>query len=167
MKAKRWFLREKEAKRVLSEFFESIKVDPNQFPELKPPVELAQANDYHVYFISGKPVLVKTERRLFPTLTFSKLLSTIPKVTVNMGAVPYVCDGADVMAPGIVGFEGIFGKGDIVVVHDERHQKPIALAEALLEIEEARRAKRGKVLHTFHYVGDKLWTTIQQLAPAG
>ncbi len=163
MKAKRCFLREKEAKRLLAEFFKNTKTDPRRFPDLKPPVELAQANDHEVFFIGGHPVFVKVKRRLFPALMPSELLATVPKATVNMGAVPHVCNGADVMAPGIIGFEGVFRKGDIVVVYDERHQKPIALTEALLSIEDAQKTKHGKVLHNIHYVGDKLWTTMQQL----
>ena len=44
-----------------------------------------------------------------------------------MGAIPYVCKGATVMAPGIVRVEGEFGKGDLVLIVDMKHGKALAL----------------------------------------
>jgi len=80
-----------------------------------------------------------------------------------MGAVPHICNGADIMAPGIVHFEGNFKKGEVVVITDERHRKPIAITIALHNTEEARKLKNGKILRNIHHVGDRLWNTIQQL----
>ncbi|MDH5634476.1 MAG: RNA-binding protein, partial [Candidatus Bathyarchaeota archaeon] len=77
---------------------------------------------------------------------------------------PYVCNGADVMAPGIVGFEGDFGKDDFVVIVDERHRKPIAMTVAFFNSEEAKKLERGKVLKNVHYVGDNVWNLTKQLS---
>ena len=60
---------------------------------------------------------------MFPTLLFQEILSRPPKAVVDMGAVRHVYNGADIMAPGIVRFEGKFAKGAIVLVIDVRHCK--------------------------------------------
>ena len=162
-KIKRRFIKEKEAKKLLSEFFERAKIRPQQLPTLKPPIELAQTNNEEIFFINRKPIFAKSNNKLFPTLASGKLLSKMPKATVNMGAVPYVCNGADIMAPGIVNFEGTFNKEDIVVISDERHQKPIAIAIALYSTEKAEKLEHGKILKNIHYIGDELWNTVKQL----
>jgi PUA domain protein len=81
-----------------------------------------------------------------------------------MGAVPYVCNGADIMAPGIVRVEGEFSKGDIVLVVDEKHGKPLALGEILYDAAEARNIKQGVIVKNVHYVSDKIWNFAKTLA---
>ncbi|MCK4477426.1 DUF1947 domain-containing protein [Candidatus Bathyarchaeota archaeon] len=162
-KIERQFLKEKEAKKLLSEFLKRAKIHTKQLPALKPPIELAKTNNEEIFLINRKPIFVKSDNKLFPTLVSHELLSNLPKATVNMGAVPYVCNGADIMAPGIVNFEGAFNKGDIVVISDERHQKPIAIAIALYSTEKAKELEHGKILKNIHYIGDQLWNTVKQL----
>ena len=165
-KIERQFLKEKEAKKLLSEFLKRDKIHTQQLPVLKPPIELAKTNNEEIFLINRKPIFVKSDNALFPTLVSHELLSKLPKATVNMGAVPYVCNGADIMAPGIVNFEGTFNKEDIVVISDERHQKPIAIAIALYSTEKAKKLEHGKILKNIHYIGDELWNTVKQLDSA-
>jgi PUA domain protein len=99
---------------------------------------------------------------LVPTLLFDKALMSFSKITVNMGAVPHICNGADLMAPGIVKIEGNFNTNDYVLVVDERHQKPLAIAIALLGSQDARNLQRGKVAKNLHYVGDDLWKQLKK-----
>jgi len=162
-KIKRLFLKEKEAKKLLSEFLKSAKIHPYQLPALKPPIELAKTDNEEIFLINGEPIFAKSNNKLFPTLASGKLLSNLPKATVNIGAIPHICNGADIMAPGIVHFEGTFNKENIVVISDERHQKPIAIAIALYDSREAEKLEHGKTLKNIHYVGDKVWQTIKQL----
>ena len=86
-----------------------------------------------------------------------------PKIVVDMGAVPYVCKGATVMAPGIVKIEGEFVKGDLVVVVDMKHGKALGLGETLMDAETARQTKKGPVTKTLHFVSDKIWDCIKSL----
>ncbi len=162
-KIKRRFIKEKEAKKLLSEFFKAARIKSEQLPSIKPPIELAEMNGGRIFFINRVPIFAKSDKKLFPTLASGKLLSTLPKVTVDMGAVAYVCNGADIMAPGIVSFEGTFSEEDIVVVSDKRYRKPIAIATAIYNAEDARKLERGKILRNIHYVGDKIWNAIKQL----
>ena len=98
-----------------------------------------------------------------PTLLFSEFAAKAPKIIVDMGAVPYVCKGATVMAPGIVRVEGEFGVGDLVLVADVKYGKALAVGESLLDAETSRQTKKGPVVKTLHYVGDKVWEYIKTL----
>lgn len=158
---KRRFIKEKEAKRLLLEFRETMSLSASQLPTLKPPLELADDSEGEIFYSGGSPVIVRLDKRLFPTLGSRVILSHIPKVVVNLGAIPHVCNGADIMSPGIVKFEGMFKKGDIVVITDEQYGKPIAVAEALYNLEVAKTLKRGKLFKNLHYVGDKIWQKIK------
>lgn len=159
----RRFIREKEARKLLSEFCKIINLTVSQLPALKPPLELADTKEGEIFFVDNNPVLVRSGVDIFPTLKFQTVLSQMPKAVVNSGAVPHICNGADVMAPGIVQFEGVFSKGNMVVVIDENHRKPIAIVVALYDIKTAETLKRGKILKNIHYVGDKLWKAIKMV----
>lgn len=161
---KRSFLKEKEARKLLSALSKRMRTPLRQIQiAAKPLIELVEANGEAVFLVNKEPVFAKSKNELFPTLSSSALMSNLPRVIVNMGAVPYVCNGADVMAPGIVSFEEDFEQNDIVAILDERHKKPIAVTVALYSMEEAKELGRGKVLVNLHYVGDKLWEMIKQL----
>jgi PUA domain protein len=156
-------IKEKDAKKFISDFLEKTQISPVEL-SLEPPVELVQVNNAEVLLVKKIPVLAKSNNTLFPTLASGNLLSYLPKATVNMGAVPYVCNGADIMAPGIVDFQGSFEKGDIVLISDEHHQKPIAVTIALCDKTEAMKLKHGKIFKNIHYVGDRLWSAMKQLS---
>ena len=61
------------------------------------------------------------------------------------------------MAPGIVSINGAFKKNDILLVVDERHEKPLAVGVALFNSQTMNKTKHGKVVRNLHHVGDKLW----------
>jgi len=126
-------------------------------------IEVAEDEKHRVYILEGTPTLAEFEGgRILPTLE-SKSLEKMPRITVDMGAVPHVCNGADVMAPGIVSVDGAFQQGDLVVVVDQRNNKPLALGLSLLSANELKQTKKGKVLTNIHYVGDELWKKIRSL----
>jgi len=77
-------------------------------------------------------------------------------VTVDMGAVKFVANGADIMAPGIVEADPDVKEGDWVWVRDERNKQPLAVGRALVPAASMVRGK-GKAVKSLHYLGDKLW----------
>lgn len=77
-------------------------------------------------------------------------------VTVDMGAVPYVNNGADVMGPGIVEADPALAAGAPVWVRDERHKQPLAVGLALVPGAEMVHG-RGKAVKTHSFVGDRFW----------
>ena len=162
-KYRRYFLRTKEVKSVLSEASQKLKADLKQIFKSKVDMELVETDFADILLINSKPLLVRIEQRILPTLVFNEAFALMSKVVVDMGAVPYVCDGADVMAPGIVRFEGEFKKGDFVFVVDEKHGKTIAIGEATYDVDDARKVTKGVVIKNIHFVGDKLWNFIKKL----
>ena len=163
MASRRRFLREKEAVHLLDEFSRKLKMDVEDLIGVKKPsLELAESQDVRIFYLNGKPFLASTKDGLIPTLLFEKALFLLPRVTVNMGAVPYVCNGADVLAPGVVKIEGAFAVGDYVLVVDERHGKPLAVVSALVDSQAASGLQRGKVAKNLHYVSDALWSMLRK-----
>ena len=67
------------------------------------------------------------------------------------------------MAPGIVRVEGEFAEGDLVLVVDEKHGKPLALGESLCDSESVRKTKQGAVVKNVHFVSDKIWNFAKTL----
>jgi len=159
----RSFLREKEAAQLLDEFSKKLKVDIKQLLEAKKlDIEVAETSSAKIFFLNGKPLIANIKDVLVPTLLFDKALQFLPRITVNMGAVPHICNGADLMAPGIVKIEGDFNTSDYVLVVDERHQKPLAIAIALTDSQTAHSLQRGKICKNTHYVGDSLWNQLKK-----
>jgi len=157
-------LKEKESKELLERASQRFKVSLKQVLGEKAGIEVVETEFGEVCLIDGKPVLVVTEAAVYPALVSKELFEMLPKIVVDMGAVPFVCKGANIMAPGIRRFEGSFAKGDIVFVVDEKHGKPLALGEATYDVEEAKNVKRGMVIKNIHYVGDSIWKLIKDLA---
>lgn len=128
-------------------------------------VELSKKDDVDlvedeekVYFVNGEAWIVDRDGLVFPHL---KLLLSRPeilkKATVDMGAVKFVTNGADVMRPGIVAFDLSISKDELVVLDEETHHKALAVCLSLIEGSDFEGMDSGKALQTIHFVGDKLW----------
>ena len=112
-----------------------------------------------VYIFFKEAILAKKKNILFPTL-INSAIDDLPSALVDMGAIPYVCNGADVMAPGIMGIEGGFEKDGLLVIRDVKHKKALGIGAALYSSEEMKGLKKGKAILNLHYVGDKIWASI-------
>jgi PUA-domain protein len=120
-------------------------------------VEEAEAEDGRtVYLLDDEILFFRDGDSLVPTLR-GPYVDRLPAAVVDMGAVPFVCKGADVMAPGIVEVRGEFEEGRLVVVRDIRHGKALAVGRALRPSKEIMASRKGKAIQNLHYVGDKLW----------
>ena len=161
---RRYPLKAKEAKLIIEDSSKKLKFDLEALYGTKANVEVIESDVGEIYLIEGKPILFKLGDAVLPTLLFSEFAAKAPKIVVDMGAIPYVCKGATVMAPGIVRVEGKFGKGDLVLIVDMKHGKALALGESLLDAETAKQTKKGPVVKTLHYVSDKIWEYIKSIA---
>ncbi len=162
-KVRRYFLKEKETKKFLEKILRKLKLNLEQVLKAKVKIEIVETEFAEIYLINGKPLLISSGEHVFPTLVFSEALAFAPKIVVDMGAVPYVCNGANVMAPGIVRFEGEFRKGDYVFVVDEKYGKPLAVGIIEYDAGNVENVKGGVVVKNLHFVGDKIWNFIKTL----
>ncbi len=156
-KYRRYTLKSKESKQILTQASQKLKVGLESLLNIKANIEIVESGAGDLILINGKPQLFKERDAVYPTLTATEIVASLPKAVVDMGAVRFVCNGADVMAPGIVRYEGAFAKGDLIVVIDVTHGKPLALGEVLYNSDEAKNVRQGPVIKSKHYVSDKIW----------
>jgi len=112
-----------------------------------------------IYLFDGEMLLTRRDGILLPTLK-NPNLERFSSVIVDMGAIPYVCNGADVMAPGIVEIRGEFEKDTLLIIRDVQHGKALGVGMALDSSEGMKEMKKGKAVVNLHHVGDKLWEAI-------
>jgi PUA domain protein len=108
-------------------------------------------------YSSGDHTVVFDYQLALPFLGDTPLLDLFPYVEVDEGAVPHICNGADIMRPGIVAFHGEFEAEGLVVIRDSRHRKGIAAGLAVLARQEAETLSKGKVVENRHWIGDMWW----------
>ncbi|HTY75611.1 MAG TPA: DUF1947 domain-containing protein [Candidatus Nanoarchaeia archaeon] len=163
-KLRRYTLKSKESKQILAQASEKLKINLEKMFGSKASVEVVEGDFGDLLLFDGKPILFRTSGEVLPTLVSTEIITLLPKAVVDMGAVRFVCNGADVMAPGIIRYEGTFSKGDLIVVVDVTHGKPLAVGEALVSSEEARNTKQGPMIKSRHYVSDKVWNSIKKFS---
>ncbi len=129
-----------------------------RMPADETPVDQADAGTMRVLIRDEVPIALVLGEAIAPTV---RGLLAFPAgkrfVTVDMGAVPFVYNGADVMAPGIVDADPAIRTGDWVWVRDEKNGRPLAVGRAIMDGPAMAREERGKAIETVHHVGDDLW----------
>jgi PUA domain protein len=124
-------------------------------------LRIAELDDPSLAIIFEKSLKLYFGRRdetiYFPLIPDEQITPYLPSATVDMGAVKFVVNGANIMRPGIVSFTGDFTKGSLVVVREASHSKAIAIGRANESVEILRSMPKGQALENVHYVGDKLW----------
>jgi len=158
----RQFLREKQAKSLLLEFSKKIGCVPEKIFGPEPRIEVVETQGTEFFFVNGKPLIARLSGTLFPTLIFSEALSLLPQIVVDMGAVPHVCNGADIMAPGVSKITREFKENDLLLIVDEHHGKSLAVGIALFDSRSIRKIKHGKVVRNVHCISDKIWSIIKK-----
>ncbi len=123
-------------------------------------VDMAESSDFDLIFVKSDILgLVKDGKPVLPVRGVLRYHPTKRYVTVDMGAVPYVTNGADVMGPGITEADPDIAEGDLVWIRDIRNNAPLAIGVALRSGTELIDKLPGKAVKTIHYVGDRLWKT--------
>ena len=100
--------------------------------------------------------ILKLKDEFIPFLSDVKLLESFPSVTVDMGAVKFMCNGANVMRPGIKNHSE-FLKDDIVCVIEESQHKYLAVGKSLVNSSDMKDMPKGEVIKNLHYISDKYW----------
>ena len=107
--------------------------------------------------VNKQPWFFYYNDRIVPTLRLLQNKDLLKKVIVDMGAIKFVINGADIMRPGVVEIDEMITKEDFIVVVDVNNKKPLAVGIALLSGMEMKAATSGKVIKNIHYIGDELW----------
>lgn len=158
---RRYRLKEREVKEILGRAATTLgKIDLTPFMEGMETAKISPQDE--ILLIDEKPIFIRANGEVFPTLLNMEVLGKLPTITVDMGAVPHLCNGADLMAPGIVKISGEFQAGALAVVVDEKFSKSIALVKTLYSSEELQEKKQGKVADNIHFVGDRFWKVLNR-----
>jgi PUA-domain protein len=121
-------------------------------------IETGMVGPQSVVVVNGHVDFMMYESRLFFTVRGINRFNPEEKcVVVDMGAVPFVVNGADIMSPGVVDADVGILEGDQVWVCDVMHRKPLAVGIALMSGVDMVELKTGKAIKNLHYVGDELW----------
>jgi len=153
-------LKQKEVRDLLVRLRAQYKTD--LFPETAT-VDTGMLEEYTVILVNNEVDFFRWNNREVMTLVgIEKYRPPGRCVTVDMGAIRFISNGADVMAPGIVSADPTIQEGDEVWVCDELHHKPLAVGIALVSGDAMTASKTGKAIKTLHYVGDHLWMLTHQ-----
>ena len=113
--------------------------------------------DNETQLITGDEIkILKIKDDYLPFLSENSTLKKFPYVQVDMGAVKFMCNGANLMRPGIKKFSE-FSKDDIVCIVEESQNKFLAGGKSEVDSSELENMERGEVLKNLHYISDKSW----------
>lgn len=126
-----------------------------EFPKIKNLKVHEIADDAQIIMGQGIKIL-KINDEYLPFLSETQMLEKFPHVTVDMGAVKFMCKGANVMRPGIKTHDE-FEKEKIVCIVEESQHKFLAVGKALVSSAELEKMEKGEVIKNMHYISDKFW----------
>lgn len=119
--------------------------------------ERVEEEDLKYIYINKEPAFFYYQERIIPTLRYLQTHCLLKKVTIDMGAIKFIINGADIMRPGIKEIEAGFQKEDLITIVDANNKKPLAVGIALVSSPEMQAMTTGKVIKNIHYVGDRIW----------
>jgi malignant T-cell-amplified sequence len=159
------------SKKAGEEFLKTIWLPLNSLEKDWPPkardLKIAELDDSVLAIIFDRQLKLYFGRRskevYFPLLKDEQILPRMSNATVDMGAVRFVCNGANIMRPGIVSYVGDFKKGDLLSIKEMSHLKAIAVGRALEDRAHSERMTKGPAIENLHYVGDKFWEALKVL----
>jgi len=122
----------------------------------KDQVELLE-DKHKIILINKEPAFVYYGEKLVPALKYLQTHEILKKIAVDVGAIKFVVNGADVMRPGITSIDPEIKKDEVIVVIDGIHKKALAVGIALFSGAEMQELKTGKVIKNIHWVGDEIW----------
>lgn len=113
--------------------------------------------DNETQLITGNDIkILKIKDEHLPFLSEVQILKKFPYIQVDMGAVKFMCKGANLMRPGITKFSE-FSKNDIVCIVEESQNKFLAVGKSEVNSSELENMDKGEVLKNLHYISDKAW----------
>ena len=125
-------------------------------------IKTHDVNENGVIITGNEITAIKIGDDILPFLDDIPILEKFPYVTVDMGAVKFVCKGANVMRPGIIKFSD-FESGEIVCVIEESQNKFLAVGRAEMSSKESEDRNKGDVIKNMHYISDDFWETKKEI----
>jgi PUA domain protein len=133
-------------------------------------LELPKIKNLKVYYIDADAQIIigdgikilNVDGCYIPLLSEDTILEKLANVIVDMGAVKFMCNGANVMRPGIKKYTE-FKKGDIVCISEESQNKFLAVGKAIMDSSELESISKGEIIKNMHYISDRYWEIYKTL----
>ena len=125
-------------------------------------VRTHQIDEKGVIITGNGVTAVKIGEDILPFLGDVPILEKFPYVIVDMGAIKFVCKGANIMRPGITKFSD-FEKGEIDCVIEESQHKFLAVGKAEMTSKQLDETKKGEVIKNMHYISDIFWESEKEI----
>ena len=127
-------------------------------------IELPKIKNLKLHYLDDDVVIItgvglkaiKIGDSYLPFLTDVEILKKFPYVMVDMGAVKFMCNGANVMRPGITNFTE-FEKSSIVCIIEESQHKFLAVGKSCVSSADMKSMSKGEIVKNLHYISDKYW----------
>lgn len=127
-------------------------------------IELPKNKNLKVHQISNEAQIItgngikilKINEDYLPFLSETEILKKFPNVTVDMGAIKFMCKGANVMRPGIKNYTE-FKKDKMVCIVEESQHKFLAVGKSFVDSSEIESINKGEIIKNMHYISDKYW----------
>ena len=155
---KRHLMKRKAQKRFLEQLGKSLGTEIVNLDEDSRFEEGVLDDGSRIILLNGEILFFEEDGDMIPSLrALLAGIMTIPRIVVDMGAVRFVVNGADIMRPGVTELDDTIQKGSIVAIVDETHGKPLAVGIAQMDAAAMKSATGGKVVISKHHIGDPLW----------
>lgn len=129
----------------------------------KPKILILHEIDENTSLITSENfAAIRIDKTYLPLLSETSLLEKFPKIVVDAGAIKFVCNGANVMRPGITKYTQ-FKKDDLVCVVEGTHSKFLAVGKSLVSSEDMQHITKGEVVKNLHYISDKYWESAKMI----
>ncbi|HLD00233.1 MAG TPA: PUA domain-containing protein [Candidatus Nanoarchaeia archaeon] len=110
-----------------------------------------------ILLINREPSFFDYNGHWVPTLKYLQKNNVLKTITIDVGAIKFVINGADVMRPGIKSINNSICENEPIAIIDDKNKKVIAVGLALFKAPDMDALKNGRAVKNIHYVGDEIW----------
>ncbi|MHA1305053.1 MAG: DUF1947 domain-containing protein [Candidatus Heimdallarchaeaceae archaeon] len=155
----RHFLSNKDKKKLQQKLISVFGEQAETFFSKSDRLEIGKTESDEEYILNdGKIWFFYYEGQILPSIMcLRQSKSSLPKITVDVGAIRFVLNGADIMAPGVTYFDDEIEKGSFIAVTEEKNDTIIAIGQALVDAKTFREKGKGKVVKNIHHLKDIIW----------
>lgn len=156
---KRKILSKKEKKLLLEELEQEYGERISSYFEISVPLEEVKTDEGYLLVKNSKVWFFYINEKILPSIYFMRETGfDLPEVIVDIGAIKFITNGADVMFPGIVAFDKEIKKGTKVVIKEEKANTIIGVGVSIIDSKNFSKSKKGKAINLLHHLKDKVWS---------
>ena len=156
---KRKILSKKEKKLLLLDLVNGFGDVISSYVELSTMLEEVITDEGTLIAKNGKIWFFNINDKMIPSIYFLRESNfELPEIVVDIGAIRFITNGADVMSPGVVFFNTDIRKGTLVVIKEEKANSIIGVGSSLINSEDFDKSQKGKVVKLHHHLKDKIWS---------